>query len=465
VGVFRLENSTAATVIGELDQIFETADNGLGRDLIKFRPIERLNAVMAVSKRRELVERAGAWVRRLDASSTTSPHVYVYQLRYGDAKSIAGILSDMFGGGQSATQPVSPDSNIAVAVTAPPTDQSAPPTDQFGNPVPAPSPDTSASTPPSSPSSSAPGSNTGVKISADLSNNSLVILADGDTYKKIQAALRQIDIPRLQVAVHAIVAEVTLNDALKNGVEFFLKSSNLGLGTDAGSIGFGTTSVLKRVIPGFNFLLGSAKDPQLVLSALDTVTNVKIISSPSIVVTNNQKATLQVGAQVPVATREATDVTDPNAPIVNNIEFRDTGVILKVTPKINDNGVVNMDIEQEISAVSKESAAGTLTPVISTRKVSSSISVVSGQTVVLGGLISEQSDTTANGLPYLNRLKFLGILGGKRTLDHTRTEIIMFIRPEIIRNGGDAENVTNDMALQLRDMIGPGSGDANQISK
>jgi general secretion pathway protein D len=402
-------------------------------------------------------------VRRLDASSTTSPHVYVYQLRYGDAKSIAGILNDMFGGGQSATQPVSPDSNVAVAVTAPPTDV-APPTNQLGNPLPTPSPDTSTSTPPPS-TSSGPGGKTSVKITADLTNNSLVILADGDTYKKIEGALRQIDIPRLQVAVHAIVAEVTLNDALKNGVEFFLKSSNLGLGKDGGSIGFGTTSVLKRVIPGFNFLLGSAANPQLVLSALDTVTNVKIISSPSIVVTNNQKATLQVGAQVPVATREATAVTDPNAPIVNNIEFRDTGVILKVTPKINENGVVNMDIEQEISAVSKESAAGTLTPVISTRKVASSISVVSGQTVVLGGLISEQADTTANGLPYLNRLKFLGILGGKRTLDHTRTEIIMFIQPEIIRNGQDAENVTNDMALQLRDMIGPGSSDANQISK
>ena len=158
VGVFRLENSTAATVIGELDQIFETADNGLGHDLIKFRPIERLNAVMAVSKRRELVERAGAWVRRLDASSTTSPHVYVYQLRYGDAKSIAGILNDMFGGGQSATQPVSPDSNVAVAVTAPPTDV-APPTDQLGNPLPTPSPDTSTSTPPPS-TSSGPGGKT-----------------------------------------------------------------------------------------------------------------------------------------------------------------------------------------------------------------------------------------------------------------------------------------------------------------
>jgi general secretion pathway protein D len=135
----------------------------------------------------------------------------------------------------------------------------ADPGDQLGNPLPTPSPDTSTSTPPPS-TSSRPGGKTGVKITADLTNNSLVILADGDTYKKIEAALRQIDIPRLQVAVHAILAEVTLNDALKNGVEFFLKSSNLGLGTDGGSIGFGTTSVLKRVIPGFNFLLGSAKE-------------------------------------------------------------------------------------------------------------------------------------------------------------------------------------------------------------
>ena len=218
--------------------------------------------------------------------------------------------------------------------------------------------------------------------------------------------------------------------------------------------------VLARVIPGFNFLLGSAADPAVVINALDTITSVKVISSPSIVVMNNQQATLQVGSQVPVATREASDVSDPNAPIVNNIEFRDTGVILTVTPRISDNGVVSMQIQQIISAVSKDSAAGTLTPVITQRSFTSTISVVSGQTVILGGLISEEHDKTASGLPFLSRLRFLGNVGGDRDSTNHRTELVMFIQPEVIRNGADAQRVTDDMASQLRKMVGPGSSDA-----
>ena len=241
----------------------------------------------------------------------------------------------------------------ATATITQPTAEGGPPAPA---PVPAPS-DVSATT------TGSTGAAGGVRITADPSSNSLVILADTPTYRKIEAALQQIDRPRAQVAIHAIVAEVTLTDELRNGIEFYLKSNDLGLGNN-GSVGISAGSVLQKVFPGFNFLLGSESDPRMILSALDSITTVKVISSPSIVVMNNQNAVLQVGAQVPVATRQASDVSDPNAPIVNNIEFRDTGIILKVTPKISDNGIVNMEIAQEISAVSKESASGTLTPVI-----------------------------------------------------------------------------------------------------
>ena len=460
VGIFPLTNATTATVIAELQQIFDTGDAGLGQNLIKFQPIDRLNAVMAVSKRRDLIERAGHWIERLDANSASATRVYVYQLRYGDAKSIAGILNDMFAGGGATSSPVAPDAGTAAASAAAPPTTSA--TTTMGG-LPAPTlPATTAppaATDTTTASSSASSDVETVKITPDPSNNSLVIMADGTTYRRIEAALQQIDRPQLQVAVHAIVAEVALTDELSNGIEFYLQSKNFGLG-NAGSIGFGSSSPLARVIPGFNFLLGSAADPAVVINALDTITSVKVISSPSIVVMNNQQATLQVGSQVPVATREASDVSDPNAPIVNNIEFRDTGVILTVTPRISDNGVVSMQIQQIISAVSKDSAAGTLTPVITQRSFTSTISVVSGQTVILGGLISEEHDKTASGLPFLSRLRFLGNVGGDRDSTNHRTELVMFIQPEVIRNGADAQRVTDDMASQLRKMVGPGSSDA-----
>lgn len=439
VGVFALENSAPVTLIKELQQVFRTDQDDLAQGLIRFLPIERLNAVMAVSKRRDLIESAGAWIHRLDRNSVDGGQVYVYKLRHGDSKVIANILNDVFAdpGGSD----VAPDGGVSTGAAV---GQGS----EGGGLLAAVTPATED-----------------LRIVANPSNNSLVIVATRETYKKIEAALQRIDQPPMQVAVHAIVAEVTLNDQLRNGVEFFLKSSDIGLGKNNGSFGIGATEVLKRVIPGFNFLIGANAEPRLIISALDTITSVKVISSPSLVVINNQQATLQVGSQVPIATRQASDVTDPNAPIVNNIEFRDTGIILKVTPRISENGAVNMEIEQEISAVSKDSASGTLTPVITTRKISSSISVVSGQTVVLGGLISEQEDKSSSGLPFLNRKKFLGLLGGRRNREHRRTELIMFIKPEVIRNGLDAEAVAAEMAMQLRAMLGPDSAPPSYYEK
>jgi general secretion pathway protein D len=162
-----------------------------------------------------------------------------------------------------------------------------------------------------------------------------------------------------------------------------------------------------------------------------------------------------VGDQIPVATRSAQSVDTPTAPIVNNIDYRNTGVILRVAPRVNANGNVLLDVEQEISAVANTTTADTLTPTVSQRKVRSSISVASGQTVLLGGLISERQDRGRKGIPYLDQIPGVGEALSRNSGSIQRTELIIFIRPQIIRNAVDANRVAEELRAKVRGMQEP----------
>jgi len=298
---------------------------------------------------------------------------------------------------------------------------------------------------------------TNVKISPDVINNTLLIYSNQEQYRIIERALQQIDRPQLQVAIDATIAEVTLNDKLSYGVQFFLKSKDVGLQPNTGSISnnaSATSAVLSKILPGFNFLVGTEADPRMILDALHSVTEVKILSTPSLVVLDNQFASLLVGDQIPITTRTAVSVDVPTAPIVNNIDYRNTGVILRVAPRINANGNVLLDVEQEISAVAPTVTAESLTPTVSQRKVKSSIAVASGQTVLLGGLISERQDKGSNGVPGLDQVPGLGVLFSRRSGTIQRTELIIFIRPQIIRNGLDARRVAEELRGKMRGRFG-----------
>src|SRR5256885_4690379 len=222
----------------------------------------------------------------------------------------------------------------------------------------------------------------GVRITADAVNNTLLIYANQESYRIIERTLRQLDRPQLQVAIEATIAEVTLNDTLNYGVQFFLKSSDVGLKPDTGSIiNSAGGAVLARAFPGFNLLVGSAAEPRVILDALRNATDVKVLSNPSIVVLDNQVATLQVGDQIPVTTGTATVLNSANQ-VVSTIDYRNTGIILRVVPRINVNGNVVLDIEQEISNVANTSA-GSLTPTVSQRRGQSPIAVGPPPTALL----------------------------------------------------------------------------------
>jgi general secretion pathway protein D len=294
-----------------------------------------------------------------------------------------------------------------------------------------------------------PGVLPGVRITADVANNSILVYASQEAHRIVQQTLRQIDRPQLQVAIDATIAEVTLNDHLTYGVQFYLNSKQAGLKPDQGSIinSIGG-AVLAQQLPGFNFLVGSAAAPNLILDALHTVTDVRVLSNPSLVVLDNQPAILQVGDSVPISTGTATVLTANNT-VVNTIDYRNTGIILRVVPRINSNGNVVLDIEQEISNVSPTSAANSLTPTVSQRKVKSSIAVQSGQTVLLAGLISDTENITRPGIPLLDELPGLGQIFAHKDKTVGRTELIIFIRPQIIRDAVDANVVAEELRSKM----------------
>ncbi|MEA2984235.1 MAG: ral secretion pathway protein [Alphaproteobacteria bacterium] len=475
VGIFPIRNSSPDTIIAELQNVFDSGKEGAAANLVRFLPMNRLNAVLAIAQTPKKIDEVATWVRRLDKSDVDNTTVRIYRLRFGNAKIMAGILREVFTGqantasttpgqgdlsqltpGSTLQRATSPDASSSGSMmsgsTSSSTMQGRSPTtslgtrtditgdsDQSSNKV-----STDVATTPLA-GASGPALLPNVRITADTANNSLLIYANRDQYKIVERAIFELDRAPMQVAIDATVAEITLKNELQYGVQFYLQSKYKG---NKGSIGFGATDVLKRVIPGGNLVLGSDDDPRVVINALRQVTDVNVLSSPALVVLDNQQALLQVGDEVPIATRSAVDVTVPNAPIVNNIEMRNTGVILKVTPRVNANGVVTLDVIQEISNVVK-SDAQTLTPTISQRKVQSSIAVASGQTVLLGGLISNRSEKNKSGLPILSELKAIGDLFAQNVGTSERTELIIFIRPQIIRDGIDAQLVAEELRSKL----------------
>jgi general secretion pathway protein D len=295
-----------------------------------------------------------------------------------------------------------------------------------------------------------------VRFTADAVNNSVLIYANTEDYKIIERTLNQLDWPKLQVASDVTIAEVTLNDQLNYGVQFFLHG---------GSVSNTTSGVMPSILnnltsspvgpglsSGLNVIAGNVAFPRVVINALQQLTDVKILSNPSLVVVDNGEATLEVGDQIPITTGSATVLSANNA-VVNPVDYKNTGIILHVQPRVNSNGAVLLNIDQEISACAScetNSSSSNLTPTISQRKVSSQISVASGQTVLLAGLIQDQQNKSREGVPILNQLPFAGSAFGTTGKSQQRTELIIFIRPQIIRDGADASMVAEELRAKMR---------------
>jgi general secretion pathway protein D len=486
VGVYPLKSTSPESMIQELERVFETANGGPGQGVIQFQSISRMNAVMVVTKNPDYLKETTRWVQRLDRSDTTGTTVRTYRLKYGNASDVAKMLASIFGGQQSDATDNSPTNQIAPgsataesrldsldkgSQTGGTTGQSASAIPTAGGTAATPiaaafeafssQKNTDAKGPQngsiSSGGNEARGVLKNVRITADTVNNAVLVYSNQEDYRVIERALHDVDRPRLEVAIDATVAEVTLTTDLQFGVQYFLSSNSASLGLFGVATQAVTSAALQQVVPGFNLLLGSQSSPKVILNALSSVTDVKVLSSPSIVALDNQPALLQVGDEVPISTGTATILSNSNTPIVNQIELLNTGVILKVLPHVNANGSIQLEIDQEVSSVvnaNNNNAQQTLTPTISQRRVHSTVAVMSGQTVLLGGLISDNTQNTRSGIPGLSDIKVLGALFGTTDSTKTRSEIIIFVRPQLIRNSIDARSVTEEFREKLQSMRG-----------
>jgi general secretion pathway protein D len=462
VGLVPVQNSEPEPVVAELEKIMDSGEGGMGRGLVKFQAVARQNAILVVAAQPGLLQSATRWIQRLDSPNAASQGVKVYKLRYGDAKQIAQLLNNIFvsgGGGGGATSAVAPNAGettltpserltggkpktgveAAAAAQGAPQGETAPagafggiPTAALANALEGGGGGNGAVLP-------------GVRIAADEANNAVLVYATPESYRIIERAIDQLDRPKQQVAIEVTIAEVTLNDQLNYGVQFYL----------SGKLGAIINSSTGKPVPvtdapqGFNVFIGNNATPHAIINALHDLTAVKILSNPSLVVVDNGEATLQVGDQVPVTTGSATVLSTSNT-VVNTVDYKNTGIILHVQPRISPNGTVSLGIEQEISNVPQNEVNTTLTPTISQRRVKSTISVVDGQMVLLAGLINDTGQNSRQGVPILDQLPYVGGAFSTTGVSDVRTELIMLIRPKIIRDGVDASQVAEELRAKMR---------------
>ncbi len=491
--------------------------------LVRIVPIERLNAVLAISPQPRYLQQLQVWAERLDREGQGEERqVYVYRVQNGRAADLARVIGRAFGagggtdaggagrgsgqgggfsggafpggaggfggssrGGQRGGGAETPLSAREWTLAAPETlvQGTAPDAVPFG-----------AAPGGGAPPGQLPGlgggpgglfgqaqpgaAGTGLSVTADETNNAIVIVASPRQYELLGAALRQLDVLPLQVQIEAAVAEVTLGNNLRFGLQWALTSGNStavlnqrNFDPAAPPSGGNTTlnpainalrgmltpqvvnaTVPVPAFPNFAYIY-SAPNITVVLEALDQITSVNVLSAPQLLVLNNQTASLQVGDQVPIQTQSAQSVISAGAPLVSNIEYRDTGVILRVTPRVNESGLVLLDIAQEVSAVvqaQSTTVSQQLSPTIQQRRVASTIAVQDGQTIALGGLIRDARNRNRGGVPVLSDIPVLGYLFGRAIDGIERTELLVLLTPRVVRNQSDARAVTEELRARLR---------------
>ena len=293
-----------------------------------------------------------------------------------------------------------------------------------------------------------------LRVIPDDQNNAVLVYGTERELGTMEAMLRKIDILPLQVRIDAVIAEVTLNDNLQYGTQFFFKSGGingiLNTGTTTTTPASPSAASLNLSFPGF-FLGGSgAGGIPFAIQALQQVTTVNVLSSPELLVLDNQPARLQVGSVIPYLSQSSQSTLSANAPIVSSINYQQTGVILEVTPRVNSGGLVTMDVMQDVSsAATAITTPGINSPTFNERNVNSRVVVQDGQTIGLAGLITDSTTLGNQGIPWLKDVPILGLLAGNQNNTRQRTELLILITPHVIHDQRDARALTDDLRDQL----------------
>lgn len=493
IGMFRLRNIDSQAMATNLNQLLGEGSGTPIAGLLRFVPLSKLNAVLVITPQVEYLKDVAAWIERL--AGVGGERLYVYAVQNGRAAYIAELLNGLFnlGGSGSASRggelapglkPSQLSSGSAtgsgIAGSSGLTGGSSSTSASSGSGTSSlasggssalGSGSTAAFGGRSSAKTGASGSSSGaaggigsggpsagmeeVRIVADTENNSLLIWATSQNYERIVNTLEKMDVSPRQVLIEATIAEVTLTGRLQYGLQWFF---NNGVGdnlTGSGSLGLPAdvtlTDALKS-IPAGQFSYAITDSAGMVKSLLNTLASdskIKVLSSPQIMVLDNQQAAIRVGTQQPIPAPQS--IVNSSVVTSGGVDYKDTGVLLEVLPRVNAGGMVNMEIKQEVVDVGPIDSATSQRSFLQ-RSVTSKVVVKSGQTLVLGGLIRDNRTDGQSGIPVLYKIPVLGALFGNTSEQMDRTELIVLITPRVVRDSQEANQVTEEIKRKMREV-------------
>ncbi len=277
-----------------------------------------------------------------------------------------------------------------------------------------------------------------LRLVVDERQNLLIFRGSGTRYQNLLPVIRQMDIPPKQVALEVMVAEVTLTDQLRNGIEWFLRRGEYTLNT-RGNLGLAAGALEYAITT-------DAGDVQALINILASENRVQILSSPRLIVRDGQSASINVGTEIPLITTQATNADEVDSRLVQNIQYRSTGITLNVTPVINGRGNVALQIAQNFSEAGENTLSGVDSPTILNRSIQTNVVADDGQMIILGGLISENNSQAETRVPVLGEIPLLGALFRTQSASTTRTELVVMLTPRLMRKRADLERLREVLA-------------------
>jgi len=421
---FPLSNASATTVSADAGKVL-TASGTSGVTIL---PMTRLNGIFAFSKSSKSLDEVATLIQRLDVpSNDQATKIWIYHPRGASAEALARTLNAMMGQGsdQTAASPAATQAG-GTASTANATQTPAPSGGYLSS------------------------GESQARIVADKDTNSVIINAPEAVRVRLQEVISQIDHEPAQVFIEASILEVSLTDDFNYGVDWSAVSPRLSASSfSSSSTGF------PLIAPGLtvNYV---GNDITAAVRALSSKSKVKIVSAPKITTVENGTARLQVGDQVPIVTQTAQSTQTSTAPLVNTVDYRDTGVKLEVVPRISGSDRVALTVTQEVSSVAKTQTSGIDSPTIKQRRMESQLIVPEGTVVALGGLISSSHSDGDSGVPGLKNVPLVGNLFKGRSVSNDRTELVVLLRVKILREGAGFDSILSALDADLRDTLGEG---------
>lgn len=441
VRFYELEDSEAKDLAKELEDLFkamgiETKKKKAGGELVSFIPIERLNIILAVSSMPEIFDKVTEWIKKLDGvREELEEQIFIYFVENAKAIDIGDIIKELYGEKRR-------DKKTRTTRTKKKSKKTK--------------------------SSRVSKSRTGlatvageIKVVVDEVNNAILVRATPQDYAQVLKTIKVLDIIPKQVLIEVLIAEVTLDDNTEFGLEWSIANDYASLGgykgteragQNLGMGGLGLDLLQPIAQSGFTYAFAS-QGLVAFLRAYARENKVEILSSPHILAADNTEATIEVGKEVPIVTSEYTPTTlERGESFSRSIEYRDTGILLTVTPRINDKGLVTMEVSQEVSDVSEQRIEGINSPIILKRKAETTLVVQDGMTIVIGGLIREKVDYTKEGIPYLLKIPYLGMLFSYNREVREKTELLILITPHVINTFEEAALITREFEEKLKSL-------------